>query len=65
MSADRGQRRLIIAGRLMRPEAKDAAEALERIKAMPKAEADALREMVDWVEDYETGEPVCRSDQRT
>jgi hypothetical protein len=51
MNQSRGQRRLAIAGRLLRPpcEAKDALASIKQ----PAAEQAELRECVDWVEEYE------------
>lgn len=48
----RGEHRLMIAGRLMDPPA-EPEDALERIKALPAAEAEVLRSLVNWVEAYE------------
>lgn len=53
----RGDHRLQIAGRLLRPEC-DGSQALERIKALPKEEAEELRGLVDWVEEYEHHEAL-------
>lgn len=52
----RGAHRLAIAARLLEPPAKDGTDALARIKTLPKHEADELRGLVDWVEEYENHE---------
>ena len=45
--------RFSIAAALMRPPAADANEAKARIKRMQAPERETLRELVDWVEDYD------------
>lgn len=52
----RGEHRLMIAGRLLQPKAADIDEALRRVRALPVHQADELRGLVDWVEEYELEE---------
>lgn len=57
---NRGEHRLQIAARLLTLPAENGADALARIKAIPKPEADHLRGLVDWVEEYEAFEPPAK-----
>lgn len=50
----RASRRLEIARRLMRMEEGD--DVLGRIKSLPAEKRDHLRDLVDWVEEYENYE---------
>lgn len=50
----RASRRLEIARRLMRME--EGADVLGRIKSLPTEKRDHLRDLVDWVEEYEKHE---------
>lgn len=51
--AERQERRLLIAGRLMEPQAFTATEAKRRIGAMPPADRAHLQGLTDWVEAYD------------
>jgi hypothetical protein len=50
----RASRRLEIARRLMRMEEGD--DVLGRIKSLPAEKRDHLRDLVDWIEEYENYE---------
>lgn len=50
----RASHRLEIARRLMRME--EGADVLGRIKSLPAEKRDHLRDLVDWVEEYENYE---------
>lgn len=50
----RASRRLEIARRLMRME--EGADVLGRIKSFPPEKRDHLRDLVDWIEEYENYE---------
>lgn len=50
---ERGVRRLLLGGAMLRPPALTPEEARDRLAALPAAERDHLRELVDWVEEYE------------